>query len=344
MIGVKEKNFFKFLLTEYSAQSFLLMGVAICFYPRDTLSIVGAFVLLKSAFDLASWIRKMFFRKAMKDMPKRYGKWAVVTGASEGIGAAIAVELARRGFSIVLIARTESKMKGVAEQIKQTNSAAETRIIVADFSLHERSCYPLIASQIKDLDVGVLVNNVGVANDIPERLLDQDPEFVRRMIEINTVAAPTMCAMVLPKMVENRRGLIMNIGSASASHPTPLLAIYSATKAYLRQFSESLSYEYRPQGIDVICLAPYYVTSALSGIDRPSLLVCSAERFAQDCMKHVDDGSYSNPYWFHALFEYLAKIYPRTPQRLVIMMEKSRARNLARRAKATSGEPEKASH
>jgi len=119
----------------------------------------------------------------------------------------------------------------------------------------------------------------------------------------------------------------MNIGSASAAHPTPMLAVYSATKAYLNQLTSSMHYEYKDQGIDIICCAPYYVMSNLSGIKKETYLVCSSERFAKDAIRQLGYGHHSNPYIWHAVFEYLAGVYTKTPERLLVMMEKSRNRN-----------------
>jgi len=326
-IGQKEKNFFKFLLTEYFTWwsiSFVALNV---YMPHRFLEITGGYYVAFQTYTFLTWFYALFLRREMPNMRKKYGEWALVTGASDGIGAALAIELAGRGFSVILIARTESKLESVAKSCLDRNPQIRVKVIVADFSKADRSCYPLIQKEIQGLEIGLLCNNVGIANEVPQRLHEQSDEFVRQCLEINTFATPTMTRMILPQMIERKRGCILNIGSASATHPTPMLALYSATKAFLTQFTSSIHYEYKDMGIDCISCSPYYVISNLSGITRETYLVCSSNRFAVDTLRQVGYGPRSNPYWVHNVFEWLASIYSKTPERLLIMMEKSRNRN-----------------
>ncbi len=102
-----------------------------------------------------------------KDLLRRYGSgsWVVVTGCTDGIGQAFALEFARRGFNIVLVSRSREKLESVARQIASINAKAETRLIVADFcKSYEADFYERIDSQLKDLDISILVNNVGLGH------------------------------------------------------------------------------------------------------------------------------------------------------------------------------------
>jgi len=334
-LGVKEKNFIKFLLFEfYVGWGVLGTVLLIALWPHKALTILGAGWLLVTGARLALWVNRMFVRKTKTITPARYGgSWAVVTGASDGIGRAFAIELGRRGFNVVLIARTQSKLESVAGEIAKANGAVKTLVIRADFSHHDRSCYDQIAKAIKGLDVGVLVNNVGIANDIPVQYHEGDAEFARMMIEVNCTSITRMSYMILPQMVARQNGAVINVGSASCAHATPMLAVYSATKAFIKQFSRSLTYEYKEENIDVLSVAPYYVISNLSGIKKPSLLVCTAERFVDDALNKLGYEVHSNPYWVHDFFEWGSTVYAGTPNRLLQVMKSSRDRNLARQAK-----------
>eukprot|EP00002_Diphylleia_rotans_P034053 TRINITY_DN728_c0_g1_i1.p1 TRINITY_DN728_c0_g1~~TRINITY_DN728_c0_g1_i1.p1 ORF type:complete len:342 (+),score=82.64 TRINITY_DN728_c0_g1_i1:54-1079(+) len=330
-MGVKERNFFRFLLLEYWALSWLAIILSAVFFPSHILSIIGLYFVGSNLYELAKWLYKHFLRKPKSNLRAKYGGWALITGASEGIGRALALEYAARGFPIILISRTQSKLEGVAKEIRDRYKGIEVRIITADFSDQERKWMAKIKAETAGLEIGVLVNNVGSADSIPTDFLEVPDEFMNQMFELNIYAATLMTRIFMPQMVERKRGAVMNVGSCSASHPTPMLALYSATKAYLRQWSECLTYEYREKGIDVIMVSPYYVVSSLSGIKNASLLVPTAETFAEAALRDLGYGeSYSNPYYFHAFFEWASKIYSRTPERIHKMMKNSRERNMAR--------------
>uniref|UniRef100_A0A3B5KV07 Hydroxysteroid (20-beta) dehydrogenase 2 n=1 Tax=Xiphophorus couchianus TaxID=32473 RepID=A0A3B5KV07_9TELE len=146
----------------------------------------------------------------------RLGKWAVVTGATDGIGKSYAEELARRGFAMMLISRSQEKLDDV-EQFK-----VETRTIAVDFC--RLDIYSKIEEGLADLEIGVLVNNVGVSYPYPEYYLHiPDLEnFITNTINVNMTS---VCQVrILSK------GVILNISSASGMYPVPLLTVYSATK------------------------------------------------------------------------------------------------------------------
>ncbi|KAE8606274.1 hypothetical protein XENTR_v10010654 [Xenopus tropicalis] len=181
----------------------------------------------------------------------RIGKWAVVTGATDGIGKAYAEELAKRGMNIVLISRSPEKLEEVAKQIKE-KFKVETKIIAADFG-KPTEIYGRIESGLRDLEIGVLVNNVGVSYEHPEYFLEiPDLEnTLDKMININITSVCQMTRLVLPGMLGRGRGVILNISSASGMYPVPLLTVYSATKAFVDFFSRGLQAEYRSKGVTV---------------------------------------------------------------------------------------------
>uniref|UniRef100_A0A453IFI1 Uncharacterized protein n=1 Tax=Aegilops tauschii subsp. strangulata TaxID=200361 RepID=A0A453IFI1_AEGTS len=159
-----------------------------------------------------------------EDLRLRYGTWAVVTGPTSGIGRSVALELARRGLNLVLV------------DLDAAN-------------LHE------VSGTIMSLDVGILVNNAGIAKPGAVFLHEADVEAWVRMIRVNLWAVTEVTAAVLPGMLRRGRGAIVNMGSASSEgiNSFPLHTMYSATKRYVAQFSRSLYVEYKSKGIDVQC-------------------------------------------------------------------------------------------
>jgi 17beta-estradiol 17-dehydrogenase / very-long-chain 3-oxoacyl-CoA reductase len=224
-----------------------------------------------------------------------------VTGATDGIGRAYAEELASRGLNIVLISRSPYKLQNVAADI-ETKHYVKTRIIDVDFTLGNE-IYERIGKELEGLEIGVLVNNVGMSYSYPEYLaqVPNVTEFSHSLINCNVVSVTRMCLLVLAQMVERKKGLILNISSASAVLPTPLMTMYSSTKAFVHKFSEDLALEYAPFGITVQCVLPGFVATNMSRIKRPTLKAPLPKDFVQGQMKTLGLELASAGYWVHKL-------------------------------------------
>ncbi|XP_018960136.2 hydroxysteroid (20-beta) dehydrogenase 2 [Cyprinus carpio] len=233
---------------------------------------------------------------------RTYGQWAVVTGATSGIGRAYAEELARRGLDIVLISRSEDKLCSVAKEI-ESRYKRQTRVIQTDFT-EGHSIYSAIAQQLEGLQIGILVNNVGMnyigvlANflDVP----DAD-QRITQVINCNTLSVTQMSRLVLPGMLERGKGLIINISSEAASQPQPMLSVYSATKIFVTYFSRCLHAEYRSKGITVQCVVPFIVSTNMTHNVPVNPLVKSAASFARDALNTVGYTTYTSGCLTHAL-------------------------------------------
>uniref|UniRef100_A0A182RBR7 Steroid dehydrogenase n=1 Tax=Anopheles funestus TaxID=62324 RepID=A0A182RBR7_ANOFN len=199
-------------------------------------------------------LKQLIFRQKLS---QRYGKWAVITGASDGIGKGYAHYLARKGMSIVLVARNEAKLAKVAAEIKAKHGV-ETKIVVADFSKGPE-IYPHLEKALVPLDIGILVNNVGVSHDTP-KYVDEIPQTALwDLINVNVGAATLLCNILAPSMKRRQRGLIVNVSSIASVCPSPCLATYAASKAYMTSFSVALQEELRPFGVEVQTVCPSFV-------------------------------------------------------------------------------------
>lgn len=230
----------------------------------------------------------------------KLGKWAVVTGATDGIGKAYAEELARRGFAIVLISRTQDKLDEVSKAIESKYNV-ETKTISADFGSVD--IYPKIESGLAGLEIGVLVNNVGVSYSYPEFFLNipNIDSFIDNMININITSVCQMTRLVLPRMADRSKGVILNIASASGMYPVPLLTLYSSTKAFVDFFSRGLEAEYQSKGVIVQSVLPFFVTTKLSKIKKASLDIPTPECYVKAQLSTVGLQSQSNGYLPHAI-------------------------------------------
>ncbi|CAN6235418.1 unnamed protein product [Urochloa humidicola] len=280
------------------------------------LAALGLLATARAAARLALWLYAAFLRPA-KPLRRRYGAWAVVTGATDGIGRALAFRLAAAGLDVVLVGRSPDKLAAVAADLKAANKQrrpdAEVRTFVVDFADDDAAArVGALAELLRGLDVGVLVNNVGASYPYARYFHEVDEELARKLIRLNVEAVTRVTHAVLPGMVERRRGAIVNMGSgASAVMPSdPLYAVYVATKAYVDQFSRCLYVEYRSKGIDVQCQVPIQVATKLASIRKPTFLAPSPEAYARAAVRYIGHEPRCSPYWTHALVGFFISLLP----------------------------------
>ncbi|KAG7473852.1 hypothetical protein MATL_G00100060 [Megalops atlanticus] len=245
----------------------------------------------------------------------KLGKWAVVTGATDGIGKAYAEELARRGFAMMLISRSQEKLDDVAHSL-ESRFKVETKTIAVDFGSID--IYPKIEAGLAGLEIGVLVNNVGISYTYPEFFLnvpDLD-NFINTMINVNITSVCQMTRLVLPRMVERSKGVILNISSASGMYPVPLLTIYSSTKAFVDFFSRGLHAEYKSKGIIIQSVLPFFVATKMTKIRKPTLDKPTPERYVAAELTTVGLQSQTNGYLPHAIMGWVTTVL--VPINLVI--------------------------
>ncbi|MGV0409894.1 mycolate reductase [Corynebacterium resistens] len=196
----------------------------------------------------------------------RPGSFAVVTGASSGIGEALALELGRRGHDLLLVARTTAPMQAIADQLPER----DVRIRSVDLSdAHARA---ELIDELSTLPVHIIINSAGIATF--GDFVDLDYGYERAQFELNATALYELTAAILPGMIGRRDGGIVNVGSAAGNMAIPGNATYVGTKAMVNTYTESLHYELKKHGVKCTLLAPGPVREARkeeekrSGVDR----------------------------------------------------------------------------
>lgn len=200
-----------------------------------------------------------------------------MTGASSGIGRAIALELGRRGADLVLVARREAELAALAEALP---SAAE--VLVAD--LTEPRQLATVEERVADVDL--LVNNAGRGGRGTFSQLDREDQAAT--VTLNVVALHRLSHAALSAMVPRGRGGLLNISSVAGNHPRPGGATYAATKAFVTTLTESLHEETRGTGVHVTCVQPGFTrTEMIADGDVPGFALMDAEHVARAAVDAV---------------------------------------------------------
>src|SRR5262245_3478305 len=179
--------------------------------------------------------------------------WAIITGASSGIGKALAFEFAAGGFNLLLIARNEAALAEVAAEC-QAKHHIETEIVAADLACAESLEKLMGVLERTPLQYVVLVNNAGfgIHGDFASTDIEQNIE----LLSVQLTAALRLTKAVLPGMIERRKGRILNVASVYSFSPVPFQSVYAACKAFLLSFSTAIQNELRGTGVTVTVFCP----------------------------------------------------------------------------------------
>lgn len=180
-------------------------------------------------------------------------RWALVTGASSGIGEAFARQLAARGMHLVVSARRQERLEALAEEL-HTRHGTVTDIVPADFADPQAPAKLLEEIRNRERQIELLVNNAGFA--VVGDVAGTDPARVSEMLSVNMAALTELTYGLLPGMLERGHGAIVNLSSVAGFQPVAYMGAYAATKAYVLHFSEALWAEVREAGVTVMALCP----------------------------------------------------------------------------------------
>ena len=282
---------------------------------RTPFAVVGAVFIALIVYKFVAFIWRHFLRPS--NNLKRYGadkskdgnSWAVVTGGSKGIGKQFVKELLKRGMNVIIVARTADS--SVESDVKKSSAFRQVLCAKADLSnvqSIEASLRPILAGK----KVTMLINNAGISLDHPDYFLEEPSlSKVNSIIDLNVRAMNEVTRIVLPGMVQQKCGGIINVGSISCYVPS-MLAVYGASKAYVSAFSEGLASEYKSQGVDVLCITPGMVVSDMSKVSKPRFdcplpPVVVSKSLDALCGSDV----VVSPYWVHDLQEFIIRTAPR---------------------------------
>jgi short-subunit dehydrogenase len=188
---------------------------------------------------------------ASDDFRQRYGEWAIVTGASSGIGEAFAHSLAARGVRPLLVARREAELRRVAEDVRARHGVAADWIAV---DLADAAFIDALTQACADRDVGLVVSNA--AFNPAGAFLDHSRETLLRILDVNDRASLLLANAFLPRLVQRGRGGFLLVGSIEGFWGMPYSAAYSASKAFVLSLGEALWGEFRDKNVDVLTLVP----------------------------------------------------------------------------------------
>jgi uncharacterized protein len=189
---------------------------------------------------------------------RRFGPWAVITGASSGIGKEFARQIAASGIHVALVGRREPLLRTVGAECTQA-SGVQHRIIPLDLS--EPDFLPVLADTTRDLDVGLVVSNAGTGN--PGEFLKLDRQLLQATLRLGTMAHLDIAHHFGQKLGERRRDGIILAGAMGAENGVPCMANDGAAKAYVHSLGEALHYEFKPLGVYVTVLAAGFTDTAV---------------------------------------------------------------------------------
>ncbi|MBW6460251.1 MAG: SDR family oxidoreductase [Bacteroidales bacterium] len=184
-------------------------------------------------------------------MYKFDGEWALITGASSGIGYEMAKILAAQGINLVLVSRNEERLCEVAREL---NKISDVIIMPVDLSVTGSATVLFNECERLGLSVNILINNAGFG--IFGESLEQDTRDVESMLTLNMTTLTTLSNLFGRKMKEQGKGHILNVASTAAYLPIPYLSAYASSKSYVRNFSQALYEEMRMHNVKVTCLLP----------------------------------------------------------------------------------------
>ena len=212
-------------------------------------------------------------------------RWALITGASSGIGAALARELAAHGAKLILTARRRDRLEALAAELAA--KAAETRIVVADLNDPTAPEQIFAATEGAGLVVDILVNNAGLGQYGAFSTSDANQEFSQ--VRVNCEAVVRLSRLFIPRMVERRRGWMLVLASTASFQPVPYLSTYAATKAFDRFFALGVAAEVARFGVKITALCPGTTESEIFEVARASVFRSRNLQSAEDVARIAID-------------------------------------------------------
>eukprot|EP00127_Corallochytrium_limacisporum_P006764 Clim_evm34s235 gene=Clim_evmTU34s235 len=297
-----------------------VLGLSVFFPP---FAILGALTFIYLMYSLIAWVYEVYLRKVDlgKFQPEGRGTaWAVVTGSTSGIGEAYAKELAARGFNILLVGRTETKLQRVQKEITAVVEDVTVDYAISNAAHKSETEVNRVLEKVQTACNGklaLLINNVGTAPDHPDLLEETDLQEIEDQIVVNCIYPAKLTRILMPALKNADKAAIINLSSYTTKINAPRLAIYSATKAFNLHFSMVHGEECRQHGIDVVAITPSFVSSNMTKTEAdPYGFTTATEPYVQDTLNKIGLQQ-SMGYPTHYLQLFLIQYAPTSVMRLM---------------------------
>lgn len=251
------------------------------------LSIIGWYIIARALYAGFRIVEEIFIIKE-HNMAERYGKgsWALITGSTDGIGLEFAIQLAKRGFNIILVARNPQKMVEKEELLKKVNPQVQVEKVVIDFTeAGDVSKIEKVVDQVKDKDISILVNNVGMGTK-GTPVLDMEMQAALDMVVVNCLPQTLLNRLLIPQLQKRaKRSAVIDLASIASIIPFPGKEIYSATKLYNRFLTSGLSMMPETINVDFLSVKPGFVTTPLTDNRKEDNITCNTEECVNGALK-----------------------------------------------------------
>jgi short-subunit dehydrogenase len=244
----------------------------------------------------------------MDDLSSKYGAWALITGSSSGIGKAFAYRLAELGLNVFLIARRKEILESVCNDIsKRFNVSAE----YLAFDLTSEHILETITKVTSDKEIGILVNNAGIGSE--GEFSKTQIEYDNKLIILNCIAPAVLTHHFIEPMIQRKRGAVIFLGSILSYTISPFASVYSATKSFNSVLGETLNFELKKYGIDVLSLNPGRTKSEIKRVSKneSDLFERKPEQVVETALKALGKRPYVTDGLINKFAAAMTKIVPR---------------------------------
>ena len=259
------------------------------------------FYCLYIIFKIIIILYKKFIRKPL-NLTERYGEgsYALITGATDGIGKEFCIQLAKLKFNLILVSRNIEKLKKVSDELKNKFINLQTILIEFDFSkkfsIKDYEKIFLNNKEIKNLDISILINNIGISQR--ELFTNYSLEFIMDTININIVSQSLLTKIFINKLLNrNKKSAIISMSSYSATLPLILSSIYCASKIYDDYLIRAIAEENKGKNIDFLSVRPQYVNTPSRAEHKKEFKAISTEECVTGIFQDLGYETVTNGYW-----------------------------------------------
>lgn len=218
----------------------------------------------------------------MEYLKTKYGNWALITGASSGIGEEFAKVLASKGMNLVLVARRKERLQNLSERLTKLYGIV---VVISNVDLTSENFMDQIIMDVGGREISILINSAGIGK--PGEFENEDMSYDTDVININCLAPLILTNYFSKKMITQKKGAIIFLGSIVAYQPTPYMSSYAATKSFIYSLGNALWYELRKHNIDVLTINPGNTLTEFNRmvLDDQSILTRTAQQVVATSLK-----------------------------------------------------------